>query len=93
VEGGYQEGYLAGRHDVAARQGFSPRSGSSYRSGLVGFSAGPVPSSDYQYYFREGYDRGYQDGFYQRNQYGTVRSGKAAILDAALGTILGFTIH
>jgi hypothetical protein len=93
VDDGYEQGWSVGRRDMSAHQSFSVRSGPLYRSALLGYSAGSVPSSDYQYYFREGYDRGYQDGFYQRNQYGTVSAGRATILGTVLGTILGFTIH
>jgi hypothetical protein len=52
-----------------------------------------VDYDSYNYYFRQGFERGYQDGYYGRNQYGTYSSGKAAILSGILGTILNLVTN
>jgi len=43
---------------------------------------------EYSYYFRQGFERGYEDGYYGRNQYGTYSNGKYSVLGAVIGTIL-----
>ena len=45
---------------------------------------------DYSYYFRQGFQRGYEDGYYGRYQYGNYSSGKYQILGAVLQTIFNF---
>lgn len=47
-------------------------------------------SMDYNYYFREGFQRGYEDGYYSRYQYGRFADGDYSILDIILNKILGF---
>jgi hypothetical protein len=44
--------------------------------------------SEYQYYFREGFRRGYEDGYYSRSQYGRQSNGVYNILGAILSQIL-----
>ena len=43
---------------------------------------------EYQYYFREGFRRGYEDGYYERRRYGRVYDGSDAILMTVLSAIL-----
>jgi hypothetical protein len=93
VSDGYTAGYLAGHNDLAVHSGFGFVDENGYRVALYGYSGGSVPQSDYQYYYREGYERGYDDGYYQRSRFGTVSSGKAAILATAVNAILGFALR
>jgi hypothetical protein len=44
--------------------------------------------SEYSYYFRLGFRRGYEDGYYSRSQYGSYRNGSYSLLGAVLSTIL-----
>ncbi len=44
--------------------------------------------SDYQHYFREGFRRGYEDGYYGRYQYGAHSNGRYSILGDVLNLIL-----
>jgi hypothetical protein len=47
-----------------------------------------VNVSEYQYYFREGFQRGYEDGYYSRSQYGRRSNGVYSILGTILSQIL-----
>jgi len=47
-----------------------------------------VDRDDYNYYFREGFRRGYEDGFDSRSQYGRYSNGTYSILGAVLSGIL-----
>ncbi|HVF30520.1 MAG TPA: hypothetical protein VNA22_06095 [Pyrinomonadaceae bacterium] len=90
VEEGYRQGFAAGRTDRNRRMGRMNWGGSTmYRSGTYGWN-NYVEQSQYQYYFRQGFERGYQDGFNSRNQYGSYNNnnGVANILGAILGSIL-----
>ena len=48
--------------------------------------------SEYQYYFREGFRRGYEDGYYSRSRYGRQSNGSYSILGTILETILGLQL-
>jgi hypothetical protein len=48
-----------------------------------------VDSSDYEYYFREGFRRGYEDGYYSRYRYGIASNGGVNIIASVLSQILG----
>jgi len=43
---------------------------------------------EYQYYFREGFRRGYEDGYYGRWQYGSYSNGVFSLLGGILQGIL-----
>jgi hypothetical protein len=49
-----------------------------------------VERDDYNYYFREGFRRGYEDGYYSRYQYGRHVNGTYSLLGAILSQVLGF---
>ncbi len=87
VNAGYQEGYRAGRDDRNYRRSDNYRNSTVYRRGNYGYR-NYVTSEQYQYYFRQGFERGYQDGFSSRYQYGTNNNGSLNILGAILGNIL-----
>lgn len=86
VNRGYQQGYNAGIRD--RRYGnYNYYGNSVYMSGTYGYSSA-VERNQYQYYFQQGFQRGYEDGFYSRNRYG-VRTGNGFnILGSVLNTIL-----
>ena len=44
--------------------------------------------AEYRYYFRQGFNRGYQDGYNSRTQYGRYSNGSRSILGAILSEIL-----
>jgi hypothetical protein len=83
VNRGYQQGYRAGRRERSNRGSYDYNNQSMYRSGNYGYQRS-VDASEYRYYFQQGFQRGYEDGYYSRNQYG--RNG-TSILGAILNGI------
>jgi hypothetical protein len=68
---GYKEGYRAGRADHEDRWRFDPRSSFAYQDANYGYDGRYLVQDDYNHYFREGFDRGYEDGYYSRKKYGS----------------------
>ncbi len=91
VRYGYQQGYQAGRADRADRRPADFRDNFAYQDGNYGYSGLYVPQADYNYYFREGFTRGYEDGYYSRHRYGTLSNGAPLILAGVLAGIVGLT--
>jgi flagellar biosynthesis/type III secretory pathway protein FliH len=87
VNRGYQQGFEAGRADSRNRRTNNYNNSSIYRSGNYGYQS-YVDSRQYQYYFRQGFERGYEDGFNSRNRYGTGSGGSLNILGSILQGIL-----
>ncbi|MBK7394331.1 MAG: hypothetical protein IPI64_13700 [Chloracidobacterium sp.] len=76
VNAGYRQGFEAGRRDLDGRRRISYSNSNVYQSGTYGYQS-YVNQSQYQYYFRQGFQRGYQDGAnsryrdqYNNNNYG-----------------------
>jgi hypothetical protein len=63
-----------------------------FENGNFGYAGSYVPQSDYSYYFREGFQRGYDDAYWSRARYGTFVNGNASILSDILTGILGLTM-
>jgi hypothetical protein len=89
VNTGYQQGVQAGQADRSDGVASSYRNTFAYQDANYGYTGAYVPQSDYNYYFRQGFRRGYQDGYASRSQYGTVSNGSTSILQSLLSTILG----
>jgi hypothetical protein len=91
VRRGYQEGLRAGRADRHRRWDRGYRDSRMWIDASYGYSNDYVRRADYQHYFRQGFDRGYQDGYYGRQRYGRYddRSDTAIIFTAVLAAILG----
>jgi hypothetical protein len=89
VTNGYQQGFEAGRADRKDHWPSNYQQSYGYRDANFGYSGAYVPQSDYNYYFREGFRRGYEDGFAKHAQYGTVVNGSPSILGNILTGILG----
>ncbi len=88
VNNGYQEGFLAGQADRQDRWRFNYQGSYAYQDANYGYGGYYVSQGDYNYYFRQGFQRGYEDGYYGRYQYGSYSGGKYTILGAILGSIL-----
>ncbi len=88
---GYQEGFQSGQAD--RQDGWAPNYQNSYAysDANYGYAGNYVDQSDYNYYFRQGFRRGYEDGYYGRSQYGSSSNGTTSILGAVLSAILGLT--
>src|SRR5690606_11279029 len=91
VRRGYQQGLRAGRADRHRRWDRGYRDSRMWIDASYGYSNDYVRRADYQHYFRQGFDRGYQDGYYGRQRYGRYddRSDTAIIFTAVLAAILG----
>jgi len=85
---GYAEGYSAGQADREDRWASDYRSSYAYQDANYGYDGYYVSESDYGYYFREGFNRGYQDGYNSRMQYGQYSNGSRGILGTILVQIL-----
>jgi flagellar biosynthesis/type III secretory pathway protein FliH len=92
VNRGYQQGYRAGQSDRGYRRGYNYGGSSLYRSGNYGYQS-YVDSSQYRYYFQQGFQRGYEDGYYSRNQYGYNSNGGLNILGNILSGILNISSY
>jgi len=88
VNYGYEEGFRAGEADREDHWGYNFEDSYAYRDANYGYSGYYVERDDYNYYFREGFRRGYEDGYYSRHQYGSHSNGKYVVLGAVLGAIL-----
>ena len=86
---GYQQGVRAGRADKQDNWRFDYRESFAYQDANYGFDGRYVQQDDYNHYFREGFQRGYEDGFYERRTYGTNANGS----DALLGTVLNMILN
>jgi hypothetical protein len=92
VNYGYDQGYRTGLADQRDHSTFNIEGSFAYQDGNYGYSGFYVDRDDYNHYFREGFHRGYEDGYGGHHQYGTYVSGRGTILGAVLGTILNFQV-
>lgn len=90
VNNGYRQGYEQGVQDRQSRRRLNYRGNSIYRSGSYGYQ-NYVTSSQYRYYFQQGFQRGYDDGFNSTTRYGYVENGSRNILGSILNAILNIT--
>ena len=88
VNNGYAEGYRAGQADRQDRWASDYRNSYGYQDANDGYSGYYVNQPEYNYYFREGFNRGYQDGYDSRTQYGSYSNGSGSILASVLTQIL-----
>lgn len=86
---GYQQGYRAGQIDRRDGAPADFRRAFDFENGDYGFTGSYVPQSDYSYYFREGFQRGYDDAYWSRARYGTFSNGNPSILGSIVAGILG----
>ena len=91
VNYGYEEGFRAGKADRDDRWRSNYKDSYAYRDANYGYSGYYVDRSDYNHYFREGFRRGYEDGYNSRSQFGRVANdGNPSILETILSQILNF---
>jgi hypothetical protein len=70
LQAGYNEGFKAGRADREDRWRYDYRSAFAYQDANYGYDGRYIAQDEYNHYFREGFQRGYDDGYYGRQQYG-----------------------
>lgn len=88
VNNGYEEGFRAGQADRQDGWNFSYQDSDAFQDGSYGYDGYYVDLNEYQYYFRQGFQRGYEDGYYGRYQYGAYNNGTYNILGDVLNLIL-----
>lgn len=92
VNYGYGEGFQAGRADQEDRwRGASYQTSYAYQDANYGYNGYYVSQTEYSYYFREGFRRGYEDGLNSRSQYGNYANGNYSILSQILSQILNLS--
>jgi hypothetical protein len=92
VNDGYAEGFRAGQADRGDGWGSNPQDAYGYQDASYGYDSYYVDLGEYQYYFREGFRRGYEDGYYSRSSYGRYSNGSHSILGTILEQILGLQL-
>jgi len=88
LNNGYREGWMAGTAD--REDGWRPSYGSSYayRDANYGYNGYYLDRSTYNHYFREGFRRGYDDGYGSRYRYGRNSNGTRSLLGSVLNALL-----
>jgi len=83
---GYQEGLRAGEADREDGWRADYQNAAAYRDADYGYDGTYVDRADYNYYFRAGFRRGYDDGYHHQSRYGN--SSEPSILGSVLSAIL-----
>jgi len=89
INEGYRQGYRQGQLDRRYGRDIGYYGSPMYRAGIYGYNP-YVDRGQYQYYFQQGFERGYQDGFYSTRRYGYYSGGTWNILANVLGAILNY---
>lgn len=88
VNNGYEEGFYAGQADRSDGWEYDPTRSYAYEDASFGYDNYYVSIDEYGYYFRQGFERGYDDGFDGRNQYGRLNNGRYTVLGELIATII-----
>jgi hypothetical protein len=93
VNYGYQEGLRAGRADRDDRWRNDYRNSYAYQDANYGYNGYYLRQDQYNYYFRQGFQRGYEDAYRNDYRYGyRDNDGNYAILAGVLSVILGLQL-
>jgi hypothetical protein len=97
LQAGYDEGYRAGRADREDRWRYDYRSAFAYKDANFGYDGRYIAQDEYNHYFREGFQRGYDDGYYNRNKYGRKKddggiNDEWLIAGAVVAAIIGYQV-
>ena len=71
----------AGRADREDRWRYDYRSAFAYQDANYGYDGRYIAQDEYNHYFREGFQRGYDDGYYARNKYGRKNDGDGNVIE------------
>jgi hypothetical protein len=92
VNYGYDQGYRTGEADRTDHSPSNFEVSFAYQDANYGYGGFYVDRDDYNFYFREGFRRGYEDGYGGHTQFGLYVNGKGTILDAVLGSIFNVQV-
>jgi hypothetical protein len=90
VNNGYAEGLRAGQADQQDGWNYGYQDSYAYQDANYGYDGYYLDQAQYNYYFRQGFQRGYDDGYYGRYQFGAYNNGAYVILSDILTGILNF---
>ncbi len=86
---GYEQGVRAGQADREDRWSRGRYQDSlAYDDATYGWNGAYVEVGEYRYYFRQGFQRGYQDGMSRRFQYGVTSNGHFSLLSGVVNAII-----
>jgi hypothetical protein len=88
LNNGYEAGFQAGTADRQDGWGYDYQNSYGYQDASYGYDNYYVELDEYNHYFREGFRRGYEDGYYGRYQYGQYNNGRYGLIEAIVGSIL-----
>ena len=88
INAGYSEGFRSGRADRQDRWASGYQNSYAYQDANYGYDGYYSDQDSYNYYFRQGFSRGYEDGYNSRYQYGRYSGGSYSILGNILAGIL-----
>jgi hypothetical protein len=88
VNYGYSEGFRAGQADREDHWRFDFQNSYAYRDANYGYDGYYGDQENYNYYFRQGFQKGYDDGYYSRAAYGEYANGSYTILSGILSQVL-----
>jgi hypothetical protein len=83
-------GYQAGRADRQDRWGSNYQGSYGYQDANYAYDGYYIDRDNYNYYFREGFQRGYQDRYSRKYQYGRHTNGSYSMLDVICRRFWGF---
>jgi hypothetical protein len=89
VRFGYEEGVRAGEADFYDGWRGGYHDNFAYLDANYGYDGYYVGQGEYNHYFREGFRRGYEDGYGRQYRYGQRRNGEFLIMASVLQLILG----
>ena len=95
LQAGYNEGFQAGRADREDKWRYDYKSAFAYQDANYGYDGRYVAQDEYNHYFREGFQRGYEDGYYGREKYGKKDSNNNnawLIAGGVVAAILGYEL-
>ncbi len=92
VNYGYDQGYRFGEADRMDRSPSNYEASFAYRDANYGYGGFYVDRDDYNFYFREGFRRGYEDGYGRHSEFGMYVNGRGTMLDAVLGSIFSVQV-
>jgi hypothetical protein len=92
VNYGYDQGYRTGEADRTDHSPSNFEVSFAYRDANYGYAGFYVDRDDYNFYFREGFRRGYEDGYGGHSEFGVMTNGRGTILDAVLGSIFNVEV-
>ena len=92
VNYGYDQGYRTGEADRMDHSPSNFEDSFAYRDANYGYGGFYVDRDDYNFYFREGFRRGYEDGYGRHNEFGVYANGRGTVLGAVLGSIFSVQV-